>query len=114
MVVGCGVVFDMDGTLVNTEPVHFDAWNVAVAEFGLAPFGHDFFVPWVGKSVGAAATAVVVPASRQPSHRLFYRVPQPDMAPGTGAITGGGPGQRLPRGDHHDRRDGRAEGGCFP
>ena len=29
-----GIVFDMDGVLVDSEPVHIDAWNEVVAEYG--------------------------------------------------------------------------------
>jgi hypothetical protein len=34
-----GVAFDMDGTLVDTEFVHFEAWNAIFESFGLGPYG---------------------------------------------------------------------------
>ena len=31
---GYGVIWDMDGTLVNTAELHFEAWRVTCAELG--------------------------------------------------------------------------------
>ena len=44
-----GIVFDMDGVLVDSEPIHIDAWNEVVAEFGLH-FSHEWFFQWIGVS----------------------------------------------------------------
>lgn len=44
-----GIVFDMDGVLVDSEPVHIDAWNEVVAEFGLH-FDMAWFHQWIGVS----------------------------------------------------------------
>ncbi len=44
-----GIVFDMDGVLVDSEPVHIDAWNEVVAPFGLH-FDMDWFHQWIGVS----------------------------------------------------------------
>jgi beta-phosphoglucomutase len=44
-----GIVFDMDGVLVDTEPVHIEAWNEVFAEFGLH-FSHEWFHQWIGVS----------------------------------------------------------------
>ena len=30
-----GIVFDMDGVLIDSEPVHIEAWNDVFAEFNL-------------------------------------------------------------------------------
>ncbi len=30
------VIFDLDGTLVDTEPLHKRAWEIALTELGLA------------------------------------------------------------------------------
>lgn len=45
-----GVVFDMDGTLVDTEHVHFDAWNTVFGQFGIGPFEAEWFAQWIGRS----------------------------------------------------------------
>ena len=45
-----GVVFDMDGTLVDTEHVHFDAWNAVFGQFGIGPFKAEWFAQWIGRS----------------------------------------------------------------
>ena len=39
----------MDGVLVDSEPIHIDAWNEVVAEFGLH-FSHEWFFQWIGVS----------------------------------------------------------------
>jgi beta-phosphoglucomutase len=44
-----GIVFDMDGVLVDSEPVHIDAWNEVFAEFDLH-FSHEWFNNWIGVS----------------------------------------------------------------
>jgi beta-phosphoglucomutase len=44
-----GIVFDMDGVLVDSEPVHIDAWNEVVAPFGLH-FDMAWFHQWIGVS----------------------------------------------------------------
>ena len=39
-----GYIFDLDGTLVDTMPLHFRAWEVAMREAGLAyPLDEDLF-----------------------------------------------------------------------
>jgi beta-phosphoglucomutase family hydrolase len=44
-----GIVFDMDGVLVDSEPVHIDAWNEVFAKFDLH-FSHEWFNNWIGVS----------------------------------------------------------------
>lgn len=39
-----GYIFDLDGTLVDTMPVHYQAWDQAMHEFGLKePLSEDLF-----------------------------------------------------------------------
>jgi HAD superfamily hydrolase (TIGR01509 family) len=44
-----GIVFDMDGVLVDSEPVHIDAWNEVFEKFDLH-FSHEWFNNWIGIS----------------------------------------------------------------
>jgi HAD superfamily hydrolase (TIGR01509 family) len=44
-----GIVFDMDGVLIDSEPVHIEAWNDVFAEFNLH-FSHEWFNQWIGVS----------------------------------------------------------------
>ena len=37
-----GIAFDMDGTLVDTEHVHFDAWNEVFGRFDVGPFEQEW------------------------------------------------------------------------
>jgi len=53
-----GIVFDMDGTLAATEPLHMDAWLSVLQKAGL-PFDEDWFQQWVGLSDKILAEAVV-------------------------------------------------------
>ena len=42
-----GIIFDLDGTLVNTEPLHMDAWLGVLAKQGLF-FDEEWFKQWIG------------------------------------------------------------------
>jgi beta-phosphoglucomutase len=54
-----GVVFDMDGTLVDTEHVHFDAWNTVFGQFGVGPFDAEWFDQWIGRSAPSLGAQMV-------------------------------------------------------
>ncbi len=43
-----GYIFDCDGTLADTMPIHFRAWSRAMAEEG-ADFPEDVFYAWGGR-----------------------------------------------------------------
>ena len=53
-----GIIFDLDGTLVNSEPLHMEAWLGVLAKEGLQ-FDHDWFEQWIGKSDRFLAQSVV-------------------------------------------------------
>lgn len=53
-----GIVFDMDGTLAATEPLHMDAWLSVLNDAGF-PFDEHWFQQWVGLSDRMLAEAVV-------------------------------------------------------
>lgn len=59
-----GIIFDLDGTLVDTEPIHRDAWFEVLAKYDLR-FGNDWFEQWIGHSDRVLAEAV----------EKFYKVP---------------------------------------
>ncbi len=42
------VFFDLDGTLVDTEPLHFDAYNAALSEVGVQVSRADYFARFIG------------------------------------------------------------------
>lgn len=59
-----GIIFDLDGTLVDTEPIHRDAWFEVMSEYNLQ-FGNDWFEQWIGKSDRVLAEAL----------ERYYKVP---------------------------------------
>ncbi len=44
------IIFDLDGTLVNTEPLHFRAWRDTIINNGGKEFTFDLFITYVGTS----------------------------------------------------------------
>jgi len=52
------IVFDMDGTLAATEPLHMEAWLTVLGNHGL-DVDEDWFQQWVGLSDGILAASVV-------------------------------------------------------
>jgi HAD superfamily hydrolase (TIGR01509 family) len=44
-------LFDCDGTIVDSMPLHYIAWKTALAEWN-CPFPEDLFYAWGGKPVG--------------------------------------------------------------
>lgn len=59
-----GIIFDLDGTLVDTEPIHRDAWFKVMAGYHLR-FGNDWFEQWIGKSDRVLAEAL----------ERYYKIP---------------------------------------
>lgn len=43
-----GLIFDCDGTLTDSMPLHFEAWQAAMAPFGIE-FSEPQFYRWAGK-----------------------------------------------------------------
>ena len=43
-----GYIFDCDGTIADTMPIHFRAWTRAVSEAG-GQFPEELFYEWGGK-----------------------------------------------------------------
>ena len=72
-----GIAFDMDGTLVDTEHVHFDAWNEVFGRFDVGPFEQQWcaafplhllskrqkklrrFEQWIGRSAPSLGAEMV-------------------------------------------------------
>jgi HAD superfamily hydrolase (TIGR01509 family) len=46
-------LFDCDGTIVDSMPLHFVAWTKALAEYGCTSFTEDLFYAWGGLPVTA-------------------------------------------------------------
>lgn len=52
-------LFDCDGTIVDSMPLHFVAWQTALAEWN-CPFPEDLFYSWGGKTVPEIITTLNV------------------------------------------------------
>jgi HAD superfamily hydrolase (TIGR01509 family) len=44
------LIFDLDGTLVNTEPMHYRAWKQTLLNNGITQFSFETFMRFVGTS----------------------------------------------------------------
>jgi len=44
------VIFDLDGTLVDTEPIHFAAFSKVMGELGVTVAQADYWQRWIGYS----------------------------------------------------------------
>ena len=55
------ILFDFDGVLVDSEPVHYQCWNEILAEFGL----HLSWDAWCANCVGVADRFMLQRMSRQ-------------------------------------------------
>ncbi|MDB1126192.1 beta-phosphoglucomutase family hydrolase [Vibrio algarum] len=54
-----GVIFDMDGTLIDTMPAHLDAWETTATEFGF-PYDRDWIHGLGGKPSPAIAREISI------------------------------------------------------
>ena len=52
------VIFDLDGTLVNTEPVHCQAWLSTLAQRGYH-YDETWFEQWIGTADRFLAQGVI-------------------------------------------------------
>ncbi|PHN02864.1 HAD family hydrolase [Flavilitoribacter nigricans] len=86
-----GIIFDLDGTLVDTEPIHRDAWFKVMAEYDLE-FGNEWFEQWIGKSDRVLAESLEryykVPASadllQEKKRKTYHLMAAEFAAPFTG------------------------------
>lgn len=54
------ILFDMDGTLVDSESVHFNCWNDILTEYGIRYEEDEFCQRFSGKATVEAAKEVVI------------------------------------------------------
>ena len=84
------LVFDMDGTLVDSEKLHFDAWRGVLGEFGIH-FDFKAFVAYIGVSneklaqnyIDSAGLGVGVTEMVRKKQKLYL-----DMIPGIEPLPG--------------------------
>ncbi len=55
---GIGVIFDMDGVLVNSEEAHFMSWQQALRKCGVVDFQEDEYFEYVGHAAAYNAQAL--------------------------------------------------------
>jgi HAD superfamily hydrolase (TIGR01509 family) len=49
------LIFDLDGTLANTEPMHYRSWKQTLVNYGVTQFTFETFMRFVGTSNEAVA-----------------------------------------------------------
>lgn len=92
--VGCrGLIFDCDGTLVDSMPLHYHAWTTVLRRYGL-DFTEVRFYQWAGVPVdeivrrlaaeqGQSVDAKAVAAERD---AYFHRLPASELRPVTAVV----------------------------
>lgn len=85
------LVFDMDGTLVDSEQLHYDAWKEVLFKNGVTSFPYNSFVRYVGSSneqlaedfIQSDALHHTVPELVQQKQEIYLKmIPDIRMLPG--------------------------------
>ncbi|NRB50198.1 MAG: HAD family phosphatase [Saprospiraceae bacterium] len=90
-----GIVFDLDGTLIDSEPLHGKAWLEILGENGLN-FEWAWFEQWIGKSDRLLAEFVIdnhqlaleVPDLQRLKREAYYRLVAKDLQLFPGVLEG--------------------------
>ncbi len=92
--IGCrGLIFDCDGTLVDSMPLHYQAWVTVLRRYGLA-FSEARFYQWAGVPVdeivrrlaAESGMAVDAQAIANERDRYFHSLPSSDLRPVTPVV----------------------------
>lgn len=68
-----GIVFDLDGTLVNSMPVTFEAFNQSIVQLGGRPHSPDEISQHFGNGEKDIFSLLVGPEKAQPAYEVFKR-----------------------------------------
>lgn len=90
-----GIVFDMDGVLVDSEPLHMAAWRAALAEHNLSYSDH-WFANWVGVPDSELAKHLIAQHRldvssidlRDSKRACFRRLATSELKPFAGVLSG--------------------------
>jgi HAD superfamily hydrolase (TIGR01509 family) len=89
------LIFDMDGTLVDSEPLHHQAWQQTLADHGGASFSWRQFLAYVGTSNEKVAEDFIAAASldievaelvHRKQARYLHLIPQLTVLPGVRTV----------------------------
>ncbi len=89
------LIFDMDGTLVDSEPLHHQAWQQTLADHGVASFSWQQFLAYVGTSNEKVAEDFIAAASldlevaelvHRKQARYLQMIPQLTVLPGVRTV----------------------------
>ena len=75
-------LFDCDGTIADSMPLHFLAWDQALREYGCTSFTEELFYAWGGRPVDAVVTelnlrdhlAIPIPEFAHRKESLYYNL----------------------------------------
>jgi HAD superfamily hydrolase (TIGR01509 family) len=85
------LIFDIDGTLVDSEPQHHQAWEQTLIAHGVASFSWEQFTAYIGTSnekvaadfiESAALDLEVTELVRRKQQRYLHLIPQIALLPG--------------------------------
>lgn len=71
-----GLIFDMDGTILDTEPTHRQAWNEVLGRYGMR-FDEQAMVALNGSPTWRIARAIIELNQADPIHIAWRRKPRP-------------------------------------
>ena len=74
-----GIVFDLDGTLADTEPLHIDTWLVILNNLGLK-FDESWMHQWIGLSDRLVAEHVCEHFLKNQSVEFVMEHPYPEVS----------------------------------
>ena len=85
------LIFDMDGTHVDSEKLHFDAWRDVLSDYGIKNFGFEEFTTYIGSSneklaqdyIDTAGLSVSVTEMTRKKQELYLEmIPRIEPLPG--------------------------------
>lgn len=86
-----GILFDLDGTLVDSDPIHFEAWQKILVEKipEQPPIDRAFFDKHIsGKRVGKSFSSPTTVSFRSIECGYYTRIIRPIIRRGTGKCCG--------------------------
>lgn len=72
-----GLIFDMDGTILDTEPTHRQAWNEVLGRYGMRFDEQAMVAQWLTNTANRPGDYRTQPEADLDPHRLAQEKPGP-------------------------------------